>query len=304
VFMIQQNNVCGVGWPAPGIVVLVRHDGSFAFHDTTSRSERFAFHGDHPAGYVDPRVVFSGDGRWLIALRGLWDLAPTAAALVAGTSPVPDPVKRDAPGEYLVDYLYAVSQDGRLALRGVARDLRENTVQQLLSLPELEVQGVCPGPEPALPYAATLSDRFIVWYEQRFPPYKQAQIYALEGGVLQAILPHKQGITAVTFSRDGRLVATSAVGTVRVWDPESGECVRKFKGQRGTVRAVAFHPSGRFLAAGCPDGTVRFWDVDSGKELRRYDWAISVAQHLAFSPDGETVAASTALAVVVWDVEE
>jgi WD40 repeat protein len=302
-FVIQQEQVRSLGWPCPALLSLVRQDGSFAFYDTATWTERFTFQGSQHA-YVSPILSFSGDGRWLVALGGLWDLAPTVTALTAGTSPIPAPVNRySGRGEFLVNYLYAVAQDGQRALRGVGKDTKSPTVQQLLGLPGLGVQGVCPGPEPCPSYAAALSDRFVVWFKESWPPYKEALIYSLESRALTATLSHTQGINPVVFSRDGRQLATAGGGTVRVWDPESGECVRRFKGQRGNVPSVAWHPSGRFLAVSCRDETVRFWDVESGKELRSFAWGVGAAAHLAFSPDGLTVAAATPQAVVVWDVD-
>jgi WD40 repeat protein len=213
----------------------------------------------------------------------------------------------EAPDEFLVHSLYALAQDGQRALRCVGKDLSTPLVQELLGLPGLEVQGTCPGPGPGgLPYAAALSDRFVVWFNRRFPPYKEALVYSLESGGLLARLSHTAGINLVAFSRDGRQFATAAGVTVRVWAPESGECVRRFKGQRGNVQAIAFHPSpeGRsLLAVSCLDETIRFWDIESGKELASYAWGVGAANRLAFSPDGSTVAAATPQAVVVWDVD-
>jgi WD40 repeat protein len=303
VFIIRQSKVRRLGWPCPGVLVLVCEDGKFAFYDTATQAERFSFH-PGPSESFHSVISFSGDGRWLIAQHGVWDLAPTAAALTAGASQVPEPINHyDGGGSVLVHCLYALDQEGRRALRYVGEDLRVPLIQQLLTLPDFEVQGVCPGPSPCFPYAAALSDRFVVWYERRVPPFKEPQVYSLATGALQARLPHTSGINALVVSRDGRRLATAAGVTVRVWDPESGECIRKFKGQRGNIQAIAFHPSGRFLAVSCLDGTVRFWDVESGRELVNYGWGVGTASLLAFSPDGSTVSAGTPDAVVVWDVD-
>jgi WD40 repeat protein len=301
VFIIKQAEVRCLGWPGPGLLLLVRQDGKFAFYDTATQAERFTFGPSRPRPGV---VSFSGDGRWLIAHHGVWDLAPATAALTAGTSPVPEPVNRyDGAGPFQVHCLYALDQDGRRALRYVGKDVWSPSVQQLLGLPDFEVQGVCPGPQPCNPYAAALSDRYVVWFVRRMPPYKEALVYSLGSGALQASLPHTSGIKAVVFSRDGRRLATAAGVTVRVWGPESGECIRRFKGQRGNIQAVTFHPSGRFLAVSCLDETVRFWDVESGRELGNYAWGFGAASQLAFSPDGLTASARTPQAVVVWDVD-
>jgi WD40 repeat protein len=302
-FIIEQAEVQRLGWPGPGLLLLVRQDGKIAFYDTATRAERFTFNPSQ-SGYVHTFRSFSGDGRWLMAHQGVWDLSAATAALTAGTSPVPEPVNRYDRGPFSVHCLHALDQDGRRVLRYVEEDVVSPVVQQFPGLPDFEVQGVCPGPEPCNnPYAAALSDRFVVWFDRRMPPYKQALVYSLEGRALQCSLPHTSGIRAVVFSRDGRRLATAAGVTVRVWAPESGECVRKFKGQRGNIHAIAFHPSGRFLAVSCPDETVRFWEVESGKELGSYAWGVGAASHLAFSPDGLTVSAGTPGAVVVWDVD-
>src|SRR5262249_47429088 len=112
-----------------------------------------------------------------------------------------------------------------------------------------------------------------------------------------------QSVNAAVFSRDGRHLATAAGVTVRVWDPVTGECVRKFKGLRGNVQAITFHPSGRFLAVSCQDATIRFWDVESGREVASFARGLGAAAHLAFSPDGTMAAAGAEQAVIVWDVD-
>ncbi len=301
-FLIDQPGVLLVGWPAPGLLLLIRRDGVLAFHDTASRAAPATF--GAPRKYVDPIRSFSGDGRWLVAHRAVWDLAPLASAHSAGL-PLPAPAEAytDAGHKFLISCLYAVSVDGRRAVRTVGEDIRFDR-SEIVEVPGFAVLGLCPGAERLGPsYAAALTGRFVVWYRERFPPYRNALVHSLETGAWVSTLPHTQGINAVAFSPEGRLLATAAVGTVRVWAPESGECVRKFKAVRGTVTALAWHPSGRFLGVCCPDGSVRFWDVGGGKELAAFDWGAGVTGHLAFSPDGSMAAAGTADKVVVWDVD-
>jgi hypothetical protein len=55
--------------------------------------------------------------------------------------------------------------------------------------------------------------------------------------------------------------AGAADGEVVVWDMARAEPVRRWRGHRGAVTALAFCPSGRCLASGSLDATVLVWDV-------------------------------------------
>src|SRR5205085_2263949 len=64
---------------------------------------------------------------------------------------------------------------------------------------------------------------------------------------------------AVTFSPDGKLVASAANHTINLWDVATGELRQTFKLPETTASALAFAPDGATLASGCADGTVKLW---------------------------------------------
>lgn len=71
----------------------------------------------------------------------------------------------------------------------------------------------------------------------------------------------KSSIGRVTFSPDGKLLATAGADkVVRVWAAEAGRELAALPAP-DRVGAVAFSPDGKSLAAGCKDGTVRVWAV-------------------------------------------
>lgn len=117
--------------------------------------------------------------------------------------------------------------------------------------------------------------------------------------------PPATGISSVTVSPDGSLVASAAgEGGVRLYDARTGKLLRVF-GAAGD-RCVVFAPDGRSLtAAGFHmDKLVSLWDVRSGKRLRTFaghtEWE---ADATAISPDGKLLA-STGVdkQILVWEI--
>ena len=56
------------------------------------------------------------------------------------------------------------------------------------------------------------------------------------------------------------------------------------------LRAVAFTPDGRALAAASERGTIRLWDPVAGQELMTLPGHTQTVHALAFAPDGRVLA--------------
>jgi WD40 repeat protein len=108
-------------------------------------------------------------------------------------------------------------------------------------------------------------------------------------------LVHKTAVTGVTFSRDGKLLATCDTTTARVWDVASGEPIAPPMIQeeenigsslRDELKSVDFSPDGKLLGTANGDQTARIWDVSSGKEIVRLPLKAMVDM-ASFSSDGK-----------------
>jgi len=67
---------------------------------------------------------------------------------------------------------------------------------------------------------------------------------------------------------------------------------------------IAFHPSGRYLAATSNDATVKLYDTTTWQVAKTFTWEIGRMRSVAFSPDGMLAAAGSDTGkVVVWDVD-
>src|SRR5262249_57591024 len=104
---------------------------------------------------------------------------------------------------------------------------------------------------------------------------------------------HKGKVHSATFSPDAKTVATAgADGTVRFWDPATGQQTGKFE-QPVELMAVAYGPDGRSLVTTRKDGVLVRFDLN-GKALWSSGMAGGGGGALALSPDGRRIVAGSA----------
>jgi WD40 repeat protein len=93
---------------------------------------------------------------------------------------------------------------------------------------------------------------------------------ATTGAPLQNLIGHTGGIWCVTWSGDGRRLATSGQdGRIRVFNPATGDQVAVIRHGVGdnNVSALDWSHDGRCLLSGGYDNSVRGWDVSRGRDL-------------------------------------
>jgi WD40 repeat protein len=111
---------------------------------------------------------------------------------------------------------------------------------------------------------------------------------------------------ALTVAPDSRTVVTSTANGLRVWDTTNLKTKPREIRNDSLVHftAVAFHPSGKYLAATSNDATVKLYDTATWEVARTFTWKIGRMRSIAFSPDGMLAAAgSDSGKVVIWDVD-
>jgi WD40 repeat protein/serine/threonine protein kinase len=107
----------------------------------------------------------------------------------------------------------------------------------------------------------------------------------------------------VAWRGDSKQLATGGVdGSVRLWEPSSGELLRILLGHGKKITALAWSLDGKTLASGSDDATVRVWDPDSGKLLATLSKHTGPITALGWSRDGKTLGSgSEDKLVFLWD---
>lgn len=122
------------------------------------------------------------------------------------------------------------------------------------------------------------------------------------GLALRTLQGHEGRVYAVKFGAD--VIATGGSdGTVRLWDPVTGDCRHRLEVHPDGVWPVALDDRGTLLATGDREGLVTVWDVATGEPVHRLPGHTAPVYTVAFSPDGRTLLTGDAAADVrLWDL--
>lgn len=79
---------------------------------------------------------------------------------------------------------------------------------------------------------------------------------------------HSANIISMTFSADGRYIATGDIqGTVVIWNRTDRSVVRRFKAHSGETRYLMFSPVKNELISAGSDGALRLWGISGADPL-------------------------------------
>ncbi len=136
------------------------------------------------------------------------------------------------------------------------------------------------------------------WFSAGYPPGATLNEPILALGHYGGI----EGFKGITFSPDGKWVATVFQNNAILWDAASGKELRTFTGHTAIVFDLDFNPDGTRLVTAGYDSCARIWDTITGAELlslRGHDGVLTAAK---FSPDGSRAATSADDGkAILWD---
>jgi serine/threonine-protein kinase len=136
-------------------------------------------------------------------------------------------------------------------------------------------------------------------------------LWNLEGGRERARIKdaHAGPIRAITFSSDGKTLATSGEDrAVRLWETADEKKKLDLPGHPGPIQSVAFSADGEKLACACAGSVAKIWDATKGMAIPSPPETAGQATAVTFSPDGMSLAFAVpgagdkAPIVKLWDL--
>jgi WD40 repeat protein/predicted Ser/Thr protein kinase len=119
-----------------------------------------------------------------------------------------------------------------------------------------------------------------------------ARLYETQSARLTRLTGHRDFVSGLGFSPDGRMLATGSMdGTVKLWDVGTGAELATLAGHMEEATDVAFSPDGRTLASVGHREMLIFWHVQTRRELLSIEKP-NAGMFLQFSPDGRHLAVS------------
>ena len=116
-------------------------------------------------------------------------------------------------------------------------------------------------------------------------------------------------VTSVTFSPDGKYIASSSLPdyTIWLWNVETGEVAfQPFEGHKDEVLSVVFSPNGGYIASGSKDHTIRLWNIKTGKmTVKPFEGNIvECATSVSFTCDGKYIISVAQNHIIhLWNIE-
>jgi small GTP-binding protein len=108
--------------------------------------------------------------------------------------------------------------------------------------------------------------------------------------LVRTLRGHTDWIGRVVWSPDGTLLASPSVdGMIRVWDKETGGCIRTIECNQGEIFSVAFNITGNVLASS-GSKNVKMWEVNSGGFIGSLGNYARRVHSVVFNPTGTVLA--------------
>jgi WD40 repeat protein len=120
--------------------------------------------------------------------------------------------------------------------------------------------------------------------------------------LVRTLVGHTPEVACLDVTADGRRAVSVGDATVRVWDLETGACLKVLEGHQQRAMRACITADGWRAVSGSWDLTARVWDLESGSCIKALEGHGDWADCLSVTPDGQR-AVSGGSALRLWDLK-
>ncbi len=131
--------------------------------------------------------------------------------------------------------------------------------------------------------------------------YPSTLLWNLESGTCQKMEGHGRSITAITFSPDGRLLASAAEdGSIKIHTVETQSLLGSLSGHTDKVNDILFKDKDTLFSAS-KDGTIRSWDIPTQKTIFAFT-SRDEPKHISHSAQKNWLLSRSRDSLCLWDL--
>ena len=120
----------------------------------------------------------------------------------------------------------------------------------------------------------------------------------------QTLQAHSSRVHIVTATPDRQqIISGSWDNTLRIWDLDTGQCLRVLEGHKQNIHSLVISRDGRFAVSGSEDKTIKVWDLPAGRCLHTLQGHDSWVKSVALTSDGlRVLSGSGDKTLRLWDM--
>ncbi len=140
------------------------------------------------------------------------------------------------------------------------------------------------------------------------------------GKSIQTFKGHLTAIASVAYSPDGNYIVSGSDKfnlshsnkyprwdsncVIKIWDANTGECLKNLEGHSDSVNSVAYSLDGKRIISGSNDKTIKIWDANTGECLQTLKGHLDRVESVAYSPDcTKIISGSDDGTIKIWGEE-
>lgn len=121
--------------------------------------------------------------------------------------------------------------------------------------------------------------------------------------LVRSFKAHPVPVTSMSMDSTYSLLASGATDSViRVWDIENNYCTHQFKGSKGVVTLLQFHPNKLHLFSSSDDLLVKIWDLETSTLIHDLKGHVSPVTSLVFPSETAMISGGRDKVLNTWDL--